>query len=197
MKVMKEMKGMKNSLGKPALFLTSFIFFMPFMLRLLSAQTLPLQKETIDGIRNFTRVDDTIGCAGATEPKALAEIAKRGYKSVINLREQGEVGAAIDESQKAAEAAGLKFIHLPLSSTKPDPAVADSFIKAVTETANQPVYIHCASANRAAALLLAKRMLVDKWSEEKAVAEATAIGLTNLSLRQFALDYVRSKRVEP
>jgi uncharacterized protein (TIGR01244 family) len=193
MKTMKGMRAMKNSLGKPALFLMSFIFFMSFMLRLLSAQTQALQKETIDGVRNFTRVDDTVGCAGATEPKALAEIAKRGYKSVINLREQGEVGAAIEESRKAAEAAGLKFFHLPLVTSKPDPAIADSFIKVLADPANLPVYIHCASANRAAALLLAKRMLVDKWSEEKAVAEATAIGLTNLSLRQFALDYVKSK----
>jgi uncharacterized protein (TIGR01244 family) len=194
MKGMRGMKTIKNSLGKPSLVLMSLIFFMSFMLRLLAqTQTLPLQKETIDGIRNFTRVDDVIGCAGATEPKAQAEIAKRGYKSLVNLREQGEVGAAIEESQKAAEAAGLKFFHLPLSSTKPEPAVADSFIKVVTDPANLPVYIHCASANRAAALLLAKRMLVDKWSEEKAVAEATAIGLTNQSLKQFALDYVKSK----
>lgn len=151
------------------------------------------QKETIDGIRNFTKVDGA-GCAGATEPRALVEVAKRGYKSVVNLREATETGAAIDESRQAAEAAGLKFIHLPLNSTKPDMAVADAFIKAVTETTNQPVFIHCASANRVGALWMAKRLLVDKWTEEKAAAEATAIGLTNQTLRQFALDYVAARR---
>ena len=190
---------MKNSFRKTRRIFTGLTLFVMCLtlLPLAAQQAQPLQKETIDGIRNFTRVDDAIGCAGATDPKALAEIAKRGYKSVVNLREQGEVGAAIEESQKAAEAAGLKYFHLPLSSAKPDPAIADSFIKVVTEPANLPVYIHCASANRAAALLLAKRMLVDKWTEEKAVAEATTIGLTNQSLKQFALDYVKSKSKEP
>jgi uncharacterized protein (TIGR01244 family) len=153
-----------------------------------------LQKETIDGIRNFTRVDATTGCAGATEPRALAEVARRGYKSVVNLREATETGAAIDDSRKAAESAGLKFIHLPLNVSKPDMAVADGFIKAVTDPANQPVFIHCASANRVGALWMAKRMLVDNWPEDRALAEATTIGLTNPSLKQFALAYVAARR---
>jgi uncharacterized protein (TIGR01244 family) len=151
------------------------------------------QKETIDGIRNFTRLDGG-GCAGATEPRALAEVAKRGYKSVVNLRDATETGAAIEESRQAAEAAGLRFIHLPLNTSKPDMAVADAFIKAVSDPANQPAFVHCASANRAGALWMTKRMLVDKWPEDRALAEATTIGLTNQTLKQFALDYVAARR---
>ncbi len=162
------------------------------MVALVAAQA--PQKETIDGIRNFTKVDATTGCAGATDPKALVEVAKRGYKSVLNLREATEANIALDESKAAAEAAGLKYIHLPFNTSKPDPAVADSFITIVTDKANQPVYIHCGSANRVAGLWLAKRMLVDKWTEERAVEEAAAIGLSSQTLKQWALDYVKSKR---
>jgi protein tyrosine/serine phosphatase len=64
----------------------------------------------------------------------------------------------------------------------------------VTDKANQPAYIHCGSANRVAGLWMAKRMLVDKWTEEKALAEAKAIGLSNDALRQFALDYVKARQ---
>ena len=152
------------------------------------------QKETIDGIRNFTKVDGSTGCGGATDPKALAEVAKRGYKSVLNLREANENGAAIDESKAAAEGAGLKYIHLPFNSSKPDPAVADAFIKAVTDKANQPIYIHCAGASRAAGLWMAKRILVDKWSEEKALEEAKQIGPPSDTVLKFALEYVKSRR---
>jgi hypothetical protein len=56
------------------------------------------------------------------------------------------------------------------------------------------VFIHCGSANRVAALWMAKRLLVDKWTEEKAAAEANAIGLTNQNLRKFALEYVAARR---
>lgn len=152
------------------------------------------RKETVDGIRNFTLVDATVACAGATEPRALAEIARRGYKSVVNLREASEPGAAIEESRAAAQSANLTYIHLPFNASQPDMTVADQFIKAVSDPANQPIFIHCASANRAAALFLAKRVLVDKWDEERALAEASAIGLTNPGLRQFALDYIKARR---
>jgi uncharacterized protein (TIGR01244 family) len=152
------------------------------------------QKETIDGIRNFTKVDATTGCAGATDPKALAEVAKRGYKSVLNLREATEKGAEIDASKAAAETAGLKYIHLPFNSSKPDPAVADAFIKIVTDKANQPIYIHCGGAVRVSGLWMAKRILVDKWPEEKALAEANEIGPPSETMKQFALAYVKSKR---
>lgn len=152
------------------------------------------QKETIDGIRNFTKVDGSTGCAGATDPKALAEVAKRGYKSVLNLREATEAGAAVDESKAAAEGAGLKYIHLPFNSSKPDPAVADAFIKIVTDKTNQPIYIHCAGAGRVSGLWMAKRILVDKWPEEKAIEEAKLIGPPSETVLKFALDYVKSKR---
>lgn len=196
MKDIKEMKDMTSLGGQPKVILTSLIFFMSLMclpLVAMQAQQGP-QKETIDGIRNFTKVDATTGCAGATDPKALAEVAKRGYKSVLNLREATEQGVALDESKAAAEGAGMKYIHLPFNPGKPDPAVADNFIKIVTDKANQPIYIHCGSANRVAGLWITKRMLVDKWTEEKALEEAKAIGLTNETLKQFALDYVKSKR---
>ncbi len=148
------------------------------------------QKETIEGIRNFTKVDATVACAGSTEPAAMAEIGRRGYKTVISLREASEPGALVDESAKAAEAAGMRFIHLPLNSSHPDDAVADRFLATMRDTANQPVFIYCASGSRAGTMWLIKRMLIDGWPEDKATAEAVMIGMSSPTLKRFALDYV-------
>lgn len=161
-----------------------------------AAQTAPPPVQSIEGVRNYTKVDATIGCAGATDSKALASIAKLGYKAVLNLREATEAGANIDESRAAAEAAGLKYIHLPFKGSEPDPKVADQFLKVVTDTGNQPVFIHCGSANRVGGLWLIKRMLVDNWTEERAVAEAKSIGLSSAALQKFALDYVATHKRE-
>src|SRR5690606_38496435 len=60
------------------------------------------QKETLDGVRNYTNVSPTIGCAGATEARVMPELARRGYRAVINLRQASEEGAAIEESRAAA-----------------------------------------------------------------------------------------------
>lgn len=152
------------------------------------------QPGAIDGVRNFTRVDATVACAGATDVAAIADVARLGYRSIVNLRESSEAGAAIEESRRAAAAAGVRFIHLPLNSAKPDAAVVDAFIDAVTDTANQPVFINCGSANRVGALWMAKRMLVDGWTEARAATEAEAIGLRSATLRTFVTNYVAARR---
>ncbi len=153
-----------------------------------------LQKDTIDGIRNYTRVDATIGCAGATDPKAMAVLKERGYKAVLNLREASEEGAQIPESKAAAEAAGLTFIHVPFKGSAPDDAVADEFLKVVANTSHQPLFINCGSANRVGAMWLIKRMVIDKWAQDKAVDEAKAIGLSSAALEKWAIDYVAKRR---
>jgi uncharacterized protein (TIGR01244 family) len=149
-------------------------------------------KESVPGITNFSRVETTIACAGATTPAAVAEIKRRGYNSIINLRQASEAGADVDAEAAAAKAAGINYVHLPLNSAAPDPAVVPQFLTAVTAPANQPAFVHCASANRAAALWLIKRVQVDKWDFDRAAAEAADLGLTSPALKTFAREYITS-----
>lgn len=151
-------------------------------------------KETVEGIRNFTSVDPTIACAGATEVKVIPELAKRGYKSIINLRQETEQGANIAESRQAAQAAGMRFIHVPLNPQSPDAAVVDTFLKATSDPANAPMFINCGSASRVAALMITKRMVADGWTQERALAEAAIIGPPAPALQEFALKYVADRR---
>jgi uncharacterized protein (TIGR01244 family) len=151
------------------------------------AQT-PVTKASVPGIVNFSKVETTVACAGATTPAALAEVKKMGYNSVINLRTAGEAGAEIDAEAAAAKTAGINYIHLPFNAQAPDPALVDNFLKAITDKANQPAFIHCASANRAAALWMVKRIAVDKWDVAQATTEAEALGLTSPALKAFAIE---------
>lgn len=153
-----------------------------------------VSKATIPGIVNFGYIDNTVSCAGATSPAALAEVRKLGYASVINLRLATEPGAQIDASADAAKAAGLQFIHLPFNASSPDPMLVDKFISAVTDPKNQPAFIHCASANRAAALWMVKRMVVDGWDAERAATEAGALGMTSAALKTYAIEQAQTRR---
>ncbi len=155
-----------------------------------AAQT-PVTKASIPGVVNFSKVETTVACAGATSPAALAEVKRMGYNSIINLRTPGEAGAQLEEEASAARAAGITYIHLPFNAQMPDPALVDNFLKAITDKANQPAFIHCASANRAAALWMVKRIAVDKWDVDKASEEATALGLTSPALKTFAIEQAK------
>lgn len=151
-------------------------------------------KGTVAGVTNFAKLDTTIACAGATTPAAVAEVKKLGYSSIINLRQASEAGANLEEEAAAAKAAGIRYVHLPFNSASPDPAIVEGFLKAVTDPANQPAFVHCASGNRAAALWMVKRLLVDGWDADRASAEATALGMTSPALKQFALDYAAAHK---
>lgn len=149
-----------------------------------------VQKKDVVGVRNYSRVDATVGCGGAVDPAAMAGLKKEGYVSVVNLREASEPGADVDAGRAAALAAGLKYFHLPFNVAKPDSKVVDSFLATVAEKSNQPVFIHCGSANRVGGMWMIKRALQDKWSIEKAKAEGEAIGLSSQALVAFATEYI-------
>ena len=113
------------------------------------AQT--VTKPAVPGVTNFSKLETTIACAGATTPEAVPALKEMGYKSIINLRLATEAGANVEGEAAAAKAAGINYVHIPFNTTQPDPAVADAFVAAVTKPENNPAFVHCASANRAAA----------------------------------------------
>jgi uncharacterized protein (TIGR01244 family) len=153
-----------------------------------------VKKSTIEGISNFAQVETTVACAGAITPASVAGIKKMGFASIINLRLDNEKGADIEAEAAAAQAAGINFVHLPLSGSAPDPAVADRFLATITVPGNQPAFIHCASGNRAAAMWLIKRVLIDKWDNDRALEEAMQLGSISPVMKTFALDYIQAHK---
>ena len=151
-------------------------------------------KETVPGITNFSRLETTVACGGVTKPEAVAGIKKMGFASIINLRLPTEAGAMVEEEAAAAKAAGISYFHIPFNGQQPDPAVADKFIATITTKGNEPAYIHCGAANRAGAMWMIKRLVVDHWDTDKAAAEATALGMTSPALKQFAIDYAATHK---
>jgi uncharacterized protein (TIGR01244 family) len=158
-----------------------------------SAQS-QVKKETVPGITNFAQIETTVACAGSVTPASVSEIKKMGYKAIFNLRLPTEQGADIEGEAAAAKAAGINFVHLPLNGASPDPTVVDNFLKAITVPGNQPAFIHCASGNRAAAMWFIKRVVIDKWDNDRAMAEAAELGAISQPMKTFALDYIQTHK---
>ena len=156
-----------------------------------AAQT--VTKPEVAGVRNFARLETTVACAGATSVEALPEIKKMGFVSVINLRLASENGADVEKEEAAAKALGLRYFHVPFDGSKPDAKAAEQFLAAITSPGAEPAFIHCGGGNRAATMWLIKRIAVDKWDVDRAVAEAEALGQTNLEQRKFAIEFAQSR----
>jgi uncharacterized protein (TIGR01244 family) len=173
---------------------SSGLLFWAAMLAVGAAGPAQMTRQEIPGVRNMTQVEPTIACAGATDASAIPEIASRGYKAVLNLRLASEDGAAIGDARDAAGRVGIRYIHMPFDAAAPDEGVVDRFIAAVNDPANQPVFVHCASANRVAALWMIKRATVDGWDTGRAENEARAIGLSHPALRNWALEQIAKRQ---
>jgi uncharacterized protein (TIGR01244 family) len=156
-----------------------------------SKQAVAGATQAVAGATNFQRLDANFASGGATTPDGFAALEKLGFRTVINLRTPSEPGADLEAEAKALSQTGLKYVSLPFSPGAPDVTAVDKFLQVVRDSANQPVYIHCASGQRANAFWLIKRLMVDGWPTDKALAEADGLKMTNQRLRDFALAYLK------
>ena len=66
----------------------------------------------------------------------------------------------------------------------------NSFLATMADRKMWPVFAHCGSGNRIAALWMIHRVVVDKWELGDAEIEARLLGLKSANLREFAREYI-------
>src|SRR4051794_24489989 len=76
-------------------------------------------KETVPGVVNYTPIDKNMAIGGALTADGIAEVKRRGFKTVINLRKASEANANVEAEGEAVRAAGMKYINLPFSPGDP------------------------------------------------------------------------------
>jgi uncharacterized protein (TIGR01244 family) len=153
----------------------------------------PDTKETVEGASNYVRLDANFASGGVTTAEAFVALKKLGFRTVVNLRTATEPGADLAAEEKLVSAAGLRYVGLPFAPAAPDLTAVEGFLQVAKDQASQPVYIHCQAGHRANAFWLIKRVAVDGWTTEKALAEADSLKMTNQRLRDFAIAYLKDR----
>jgi protein tyrosine phosphatase (PTP) superfamily phosphohydrolase (DUF442 family) len=130
--------------------------------------------------------------AGQPSPEDFALAKERGVRTVLNLRHESEI-RGFEEPLVVTEL-GMRYVSLPWNG--PDELTDDVFdrARAVLDTAERPLLLHCGSANRVGAVWIPWRVLDCGLSVEDALAEARTIGLRTPEYQQKALEYVARRR---
>lgn len=151
----------------------------------------PPAQDAPPDIRRFLQVTPDF-CTGAQpRPEHFAMLKSRGVKTVLNLRTPGEHRA--DEEEAAVEAAGMKYVNIPVSYGNPTDADADAFLKITDDPANRPMFVHCTAAIRVGGFWLIRRVLRDGMTWDAALEEARKVGLVEAPhLEEFARAYIAS-----
>jgi uncharacterized protein (TIGR01244 family) len=88
------------------------------------------------------------------DPAAMAEVARAGFRSVVNNRPDDEGGPGQPTSaavEAAARAAGLEYRYVPVQSAYQTPEQVAEFAR-VMEELPRPVLLYCRSGSRSARL---------------------------------------------
>ncbi len=143
-------------------------------------------------IRNFLRVNTEFCTAGQPTIEELSDLQADGIRAVLNLRVPTEHDAAAEEA--AVRELGMNYYNIPVDGANIPDAQVEEFLALTDAEANQPMFIHCGSANRVGAFWMIRRALRDGWNVGDAEAEADEIGLTSAALKAFALQYIENHR---
>jgi uncharacterized protein (TIGR01244 family) len=140
-------------------------------------------------------LDERFATGGQPTERAFAKVAASGFRSVLSLRGPGE-GVDLARERALVEKAGLRYFNIPVVSSAPRPEQADEFLKVAKEASNHPMLINCSTANRVGAFMMIYRVVVQGWSEERAMEEALKIGLRGEELKKFAHSYIAQHRAK-
>ena len=91
------------------------------------------------------------------EPEAMAEAARRGFRSVVNNRPDFEGGPSQPTNaamEAAAKAAGLEYRYLPVSGAYQSPEEIAAFARLLDELP-RPLLAFCRSGARSTRLFMA------------------------------------------
>jgi uncharacterized protein (TIGR01244 family) len=130
-------------------------------------------------IRNARTPAPGLLTGGQPTPEQFDEIAQAGYRTVINLRGEGEEGRW-DEASRAEEL-GIEYIELPIAGrgdvTRENALALGELL---IDEGRKPAVVHCASGNRVGALFALYAFYGKGDSPEAALEVGKAAGLTSL-----------------
>ena len=131
------------------------------------------------GIKNAKQPFAGILTAGQPGQRELAAAKEKGFKTIINLRMPSE-NSDWDEAALVKEL-GMKYISIPVAGAAGLTANnQQTFTAAITNAANYPILVHCASSNRVGAFFALDANQRFDITKEQAIVLGESAGLSSL-----------------
>jgi uncharacterized protein (TIGR01244 family) len=104
------------------------------------------------------RIDERVSVGGQPNAEDIRDLAREGFRAIVNLRREGEEEQPLSPEGEGAAAAeaGLRYVHLPISLDNLTAKQLDAFRKEL-QSLPAPVYVHCRGGSRAAVLTRVQR----------------------------------------
>ena len=119
-------------------------------------------------IKNFGQMDERFHRGARPKEQDLKALAAMGIKTVIDLTDNSR-----EYEQPAAEAAGLRYINIPMTDKSyPSMDQINEFMKVVNDPETGKFFVHCAGGrHRTGVVGAVYRFTKDNWNLEQVIDE--------------------------
>lgn len=131
---------------------------------------------TIEGVGNAGRVNDHLYRGGQPSTEGLQALKALGVQTVVSFTLGSDDDVAVNKERDDVEALGMRFVHLPWSTTQIPPSEhIAAFLDLLRSSPNETVFVHCkAGVDRTGVMVASYRVAVDHWPADRAMAEMNA-----------------------
>ena len=117
---------------------------------------------------------------GQPSEEQLEALAAAGYRTIVDLRPEGETGAPAGEPERV-EALGMRYVRIPIAGSGDlTEETARALDEVLDREAAYPAVVHCGSGNRVGALLALRAARLEGADAEAALQLGLDAGLTRL-----------------
>ncbi|HTG93461.1 MAG TPA: tyrosine-protein phosphatase [Pyrinomonadaceae bacterium] len=141
-------------------------------------------------IKNFGQMDDRFFRGARPKDEDYKALAELGVKTVIDLTDNSRA-----EEQPAVEAAGLRYINIPMvDKSYPSIEQVNEFLKVANDPETGKFFVHCAGGrHRTGVVGAVYRFNHDGWNLEQVLAEMNQYdfnsGFGHGKQKDFVKDY--------
>lgn len=130
------------------------------------------------------KLDEKLSVAPQIAEEDFAALAKEGFRTVINNRPENEGPDQIPDPQarQLADAAGLAYLQIPVTSQSLGPEAIARFGQALNEEQG-PILAHCRSGTRSTLLWALSQAEAGTFSVEEIMERAAKAGYDLSAMR--------------
>jgi protein tyrosine phosphatase (PTP) superfamily phosphohydrolase (DUF442 family) len=144
-----------------------------------------------ENLPNFQKVDDHVYRGAQPTVSGFKDLAERGIKTIVDLRDIGEHSQA--DEQRVVTGLGMQYVSIPMQgmSTPKNDQVA-AVLTLLDNATSGPVFVHCKrGADRTGTVIAVYRISHDGWNSKRALSEAKSYGMSvfQRAMQHYVTDY--------
>lgn len=157
------------------------------------------EKLKLAGLPNAGKINDSLFRGAQPHAEGFQQLKSLGVTTVVDLR--GEDPDKVAWERKQTEAAGMRFLNIPVSGWSPPTNDQVAQFLSLFRDSHARVFVHCHFGDdRTGVFVAAYRMAHDRWSPSQAVKEMYFFGFNGFwhpAMKSFIRDFPEKLKTAP